>query len=45
MTDEMIAIDGSRGEGGGQIVRTSLALACVTGRPLRIENIRARRAG
>jgi RNA 3'-terminal phosphate cyclase (ATP) len=36
-------IDGSRGEGGGQILRTSLALSCVTGRSVRIVNIRARR--
>ena len=40
---ETICIDGSRGEGGGQILRTSLALACITGRKLRIENIRAAR--
>lgn len=40
---ETVFIDGSRGEGGGQILRTSLALACVTGRPLHIENIRAAR--
>lgn len=39
----MIAIDGSYGEGGGQILRTSLALAALTGRPLRMENIRAGR--
>ena len=38
-----VLIDGSRGEGGGQILRTSLALSCITGRPLRIENIRAAR--
>ncbi|PRQ03174.1 RNA 3'-terminal phosphate cyclase [Enhygromyxa salina] len=38
-----IIIDGSEGEGGGQILRTSLALAAVTGRPLRIVNIRGRR--
>ena len=31
------------GEGGGQILRTSLALACITGRNLHIENIRAAR--
>jgi len=36
-------IDGSMGEGGGQILRTSLALACITGKRLRIENIRAAR--
>lgn len=39
----MITIDGSYGEGGGQILRTSLALAAITGTPVRIENIRARR--
>jgi RNA 3'-terminal phosphate cyclase (ATP) len=38
-----ILIDGSKGEGGGQILRTSLALSCITGKPLRIENIRAAR--
>lgn len=40
---EVISIDGSYGEGGGQIIRTSLALSLVTGRPFRIERIRARR--
>ena len=40
MTD-MIAIDGSFGEGGGQIVRSSLALSLVTGRPFVIDNIGA----
>jgi RNA 3'-terminal phosphate cyclase (ATP) len=39
----MITIDGSQGEGGGQIIRTSLALSLVTGQPFRINNIRARR--
>jgi RNA 3'-terminal phosphate cyclase (ATP) len=36
-------VDGAKGEGGGQIVRSSLALSLVTGRPVTIENIRARR--
>ena len=40
----MLQIDGSRGEGGGQILRTSLALSMITGTPIRIVNIRARRA-
>jgi len=40
----MIHIDGSQGEGGGQILRTSLALSLVTGKPFRITKIRARRA-
>ena len=39
----MIELDGSHGEGGGQILRTALALAMCTGTPLRIERIRARR--
>src|SRR5689334_8876804 len=39
----MIEIDGSFGEGGGQILRTSLALSLVSGRPFRIYNIRAGR--
>jgi len=41
--DEHLHIDGAQGEGGGQIVRSSLALALVTGRPVTIENIRAGR--
>ncbi len=39
----MITIDGSRGEGGGQVLRTALSLSLVTGKPFRIERIRARR--
>lgn len=41
--DAMIVIDGSAGEGGGQILRTSLTLSLVTGLPFRIEKIRAGR--
>lgn len=39
----MITIDGSEGEGGGQIVRNSCALSLVTGEPFRISNIRGNR--
>lgn len=39
----MIIIDGSMGEGGGQVLRTSLGLAALTGQPFQIENIRAGR--
>jgi hypothetical protein len=40
---DMIEIDGSVGEGGGQILRTSLALAMCTGQPFTLSRIRARR--
>ncbi|MFO7562652.1 MAG: RNA 3'-terminal phosphate cyclase [Enhygromyxa sp.] len=43
MSKALIVIDGSRGEGGGQILRTSLALSAITGEPFRVTNIRARR--
>jgi RNA 3'-terminal phosphate cyclase (ATP) len=39
----MITVDGSIGEGGGQILRTSLSLSLITGKELQIENIRAKR--
>jgi RNA 3'-terminal phosphate cyclase (ATP) len=39
----MLEIDGASGEGGGQILRSSLALSLVTGTPFRISNIRAGR--
>ena len=39
----MLIIDGSYGEGGGQVLRTSLALSAITGQPVRIEKIRAGR--
>lgn len=40
---ESIAIDGSYGEGGGQILRTSLSLSCLTKTSVKIFNIRAKR--
>lgn len=39
----MIEIDGSEGEGGGQVLRTCLSLSALTGRPFQISNIRAGR--
>ena len=39
----MLEIDGSIGEGGGQILRTSLSLSIITGQPIRIVNIRGKR--
>ncbi len=41
--NKVIVIDGSRGEGGGQVLRTSLTLSAATGQPVRIEKIRAGR--
>ena len=40
---DFIEIDGSLGEGGGQVLRTSLTLSAVTGQPVWIEKIRAGR--
>jgi RNA 3'-terminal phosphate cyclase (ATP) len=39
----MLEIDGSVGEGGGQIIRTAIALAAITGKEVEITNIRANR--
>ena len=39
----MIEIDGSLGEGGGSVLRVALAISAVSGRPVHIYNIRARR--
>jgi RNA 3'-phosphate cyclase len=40
----MLHLDGSYGEGGGQILRTALSLAAVLEQPVHIANIRAGRA-
>ncbi|MGV3614932.1 MAG: RNA 3'-terminal phosphate cyclase [Fimbriimonas sp.] len=41
---DLLTIDGSHGEGGGQVIRTSVALAAMTGRPIEIHDVRGRRA-
>jgi RNA 3'-terminal phosphate cyclase (ATP) len=43
MSEAMLELDGSFGEGGGQILRTSLALSLLTGRAFHLRNVRARR--
>jgi RNA 3'-terminal phosphate cyclase (ATP) len=40
----MLTLDGSHGEGGGQVVRTALSLAVALGRPVTITSVRSRRA-
>jgi RNA 3'-terminal phosphate cyclase (ATP) len=40
---DMIIIDGAQGEGGGQVLRSALALSLVTGLPFRIDGVRAGR--
>ncbi|MBX9578907.1 MAG: RNA 3'-phosphate cyclase [Gemmataceae bacterium] len=43
MSGTLVEIDGSEGEGGGQVLRSSLALSILTGRPFKLVNIRANR--
>lgn len=43
MSQNLLTIDGTYGEGGGQVLRSALTLALVTGRPFRLVNIRAGR--
>jgi RNA 3'-phosphate cyclase len=43
MGKRIIEIDGAQGEGGGQMLRTSLALSLITGKPFHLRNVRARR--
>lgn len=40
----MIVIDGSYGEGGGQILRSAVALSVITRKPIEVRNIRAKRS-
>src|SRR4051812_25452296 len=43
VSTRLVTLDGSEGEGGGQILRTALTLSLLTGRPFRIVKIRANR--
>ncbi|WP_206107675.1 RNA 3'-terminal phosphate cyclase [Paludisphaera rhizosphaerae] len=42
-SERLVVLDGSHGEGGGQILRTALSLSLLTGKPFRIVKIRANR--
>lgn len=42
-TNYDITIDGTMGEGGGQVLRTAITLSCILGKSLRIFNVRANR--
>ena len=40
---DFLKINGGHGEGGGQIIRSSIVLSCITNQPIHLENIRKNR--
>ena len=40
---DFLKINGGHGEGGGQIIRSAIALSCITKQPIHLENIRKNR--
>jgi RNA 3'-terminal phosphate cyclase (ATP) len=44
VSSDLVKIDGSHGEGGGQILRTAISLSAISGKPIEVTNIRANRA-
>jgi RNA 3'-terminal phosphate cyclase (ATP) len=43
LSPDLVKIDGSYGEGGGQILRTAISLSAITGKPVEVCNIRTNR--
>jgi RNA 3'-terminal phosphate cyclase (ATP) len=43
VSSDLVKIDGSHGEGGGQILRTAISLSAISGKPIEVTNIRASR--
>lgn len=43
MMSTLVVLDGREGEGGGQVLRSALSLSVITGRPFRLEHVRAKR--